>query len=238
MWLSNLLKNNSKQKVFRIFASLGPVSFCGFTLIETIVVILIFSLMMGAIAGFVFTGYRVHNYAFQQAIAIDEARRGIETMVKEIREAKIGEDGSYLLEKADDFELIFYSNIDQDPATERIRYFIKPAGGVSQTLTKDCVSYARGGTCSVSFTNFLTETLETATVRVRVEGDLDHPSETVDIYGDGQYLGRLCTQSKCSQCLGNWQDLTSFDVSLPAKDNQIVFTADASSNVNPICQWQ
>ena len=46
-------------------------------------------------------------------------------MVKEIREARGGDDGSYIIEKADDFEFIFYSDIDKDELTERVRYFIE-----------------------------------------------------------------------------------------------------------------
>lgn len=97
----------------------------GFTLIETIVTIMIFTLVMGVIAGFIVVGYRTQSYTFQQAVAIDEARKGIETMVKEIREARAGDDGSYIIEKADDFEFIFYSDIDKDEATERVRYFVE-----------------------------------------------------------------------------------------------------------------
>ncbi len=61
-----------------------------FTLIETLVAILVFTLAMGAVSGLILMAYRTQSYTWQQSIAIDEARRGIETMVKEIREAKAG----------------------------------------------------------------------------------------------------------------------------------------------------
>ena len=76
----------------------------GFTLIETIVTIAIFSLAMGAVMGFIVMAYRTHGYTWQQSLAIGEARKGVETMVKEIREARPGDDGSYIIEKAEDFE--------------------------------------------------------------------------------------------------------------------------------------
>lgn len=95
-----------------------------FTLIETLITIAIFSILVGAVSSSIVMLYRTHGYSFQQSSAIDEARRGIETMVKEIREAKSGDDGSYIIGKADDFEFIFYSDIDKDEATERVRYFI------------------------------------------------------------------------------------------------------------------
>jgi len=97
----------------------------GITLIETIVTVAIIVIAMGAISGSVITLYRTHGYTLEQSQAIAEARRGVETMVKEIREARGGDDGAYIIEKAEDFQFIFYSDIDKDEATERVRYFIQ-----------------------------------------------------------------------------------------------------------------
>ena len=99
----------------------------GFTLIETMVVIAVFTLAIGAVSGFIVYNYRTQDYTMRQSIAIDEARKGVETMVREIREARPGDDGSYAIESAQDFEFIFYSDIDKDDATERVRYFIDGA---------------------------------------------------------------------------------------------------------------
>lgn len=96
----------------------------GFTLIETMVAIAIFVLGVGAVFMVAFNLYTTHSFIFQQSMAIGEARRGIEVMIKEIREAKNGQDGSYVLEVANDYEFIFYSDVDTDEAVERIRYFI------------------------------------------------------------------------------------------------------------------
>lgn len=97
----------------------------GFSLIEIIVLIAIFAIIMAALSMFIFRTYRAYSYNLQQVVAINEARRGIETMIKEIREAKYGEDGSYPISEAGDFNFIFYGNIDQDSAAERIRYFLE-----------------------------------------------------------------------------------------------------------------
>lgn len=95
-----------------------------FTLIETMVVILMFALISGVIATLILTAYRIHGFTFQQSIAINEARRGVEIMVKEIRESRPGEDGAYIIEKAEDYQFIFYSDIDEDNVVERVHYFI------------------------------------------------------------------------------------------------------------------
>ena len=89
----------------------------GLTLIETLVALVIFTISIAAVVGFAFYIYRSYNYTFSQARAINEARKGIQTMVKELREAKMGDDGSYILEKAEDYEIVFYSDIDKDDKT-------------------------------------------------------------------------------------------------------------------------
>ncbi len=95
-----------------------------FTLIESLLTIAIFVLVLGGLIGAILGAYRAHYYTFQQAQAISEARKGVEIMIKEIREARPGDDGSYIIEKADNFEFIFYGDIDKDNQTERVHYFI------------------------------------------------------------------------------------------------------------------
>ena len=96
----------------------------GISFIEMIITISIFTMAMIAVSTFIISIYRVYNYNIEQVSAINEARRGIETMIKEIREAKTADDGSYPLVKAGDFEFIFYSDVDRDGLIERIRYFL------------------------------------------------------------------------------------------------------------------
>lgn len=207
----------------------------GFTLIETIVTIFIFALAMGAVTGFIVMAYRTYSYTWEQSIAIDEARRGIETMVKEIREARPGDDGSFPIEKAGDKEFIFYSDIDKDSETEKVRYFLGTVG--SGSLTQECVTFIDGGSCSVTFSNFLEGTLELAEVKVSVEGDFGWNQEYAEIYADGVNLGRVC-QVGCSDCAGTWQGITIFDVTSQASDNSVQFTADATWRVDDFCDWE
>lgn len=211
-----------------------------FTLVETLVVIAVFTLIMITITGTVVMLYRTYSYQWQQSIAIDEARRGIETMVKEIREAREGENGSYPIELAGNKEFIFYSDIDNDGKSERVRYFLGQI--INQNLTQECYTSLAGGICNVSFSGFLTGTLKSAKVRVSVEGDLGSWNEYVDIFVDGQNLARLC-QAGCADCADAWQGTQTFDVLSQAQDGILNFTADASWRVNsagaePDCFWQ
>lgn len=204
----------------------------GFTLIETLVAVAVFALVMGALAGFVIWAYKTQGFAFQQAIAIAEARKGIETMVKEIREARMGDDGSYPIELAADKEFVFYSDIDKDGDTERVRYFLGTANSGSQT--KECITYNDGGSCQVSFSNFLSGTLTSAEVKASVDGDFGWSKEYAEVYADGNDLGRVC-QTDCSDCPASWEGTQTLEVTGQALDNYISFLADASSKVDPLC---
>ncbi len=206
-----------------------------FTLIETIIAIAVFALISAGITGFIVIGYRTFGFSWQQSVAIDEARKGIEAMVKEIREAKVGEDGSYAISLAEDKEFIFFSDINKDGQTERVRYFLGTIGSGSQT--KQCVVFSAGGTCDVSFNNFLSGSLISAQVTVSLEGDLGMSNEYADIFSDGDNLSRLC-QFGCFDCAGAWRGTAIFDVTAQAIDNNIQFIADGSSGVNTHCDWQ
>jgi type II secretory pathway pseudopilin PulG len=110
--------------MLRRFARRSGIWMSGFTLIESIVTIAIFFVLILVVTNFIYMLYRTQGYTFEQSQAINEARKGIETMVKEIREAQMAENGAYVIEKADDYEFIFYSDVDKDLAVEKIRYFI------------------------------------------------------------------------------------------------------------------
>ena len=97
----------------------------GFTLIETLVVLGIFVFALGAVISFLIYTYRAENFSVTQALAIDSARKGVNTFTKEAREAIQSDSGTYLLEKCEDFEIIFYGDIDKDDNVERVRYFLE-----------------------------------------------------------------------------------------------------------------
>ena len=208
----------------------------GFTIIESLVTISIFVLILGAVMGFINLSYKTQDYAWQQSVAVDEARKGIETMVKEIREIRLGDDGSYYIEKAEDQEFIFFSDIDKDGATERVRYFLGNINSGNQS--KKCVTFNDGGSCSVDFSNFFSGTMESAQIKISVEGDFGwNNQEYAEIFADGINLGDIC-KTGCSDCAATWQGNTIFDVTNQALDNNIQFIADSTYRVNDFCDWE
>jgi len=207
----------------------------GFTLVETLIVIAIFTVILGAVISSVIIIYRSNSYVWQQAIAVEEARSNIAIIAKELKEARLSDNGSYIIERANDKEIIFYSDIDDDGKTERIRYFMGTV--VSSSQVKECHTHWQGGSCNVNFSNFLMGgILKTAELKVSIEGDLDASNEYADVFIDNGNMGALCA-SGCTHCAGMWQGLMSYNVISSALDNNISITTDGSSRVDAQCSW-
>lgn len=96
----------------------------GLTLIEVVITVAVLGIVSVAGLMFINSAYEAQRVIFQEAQAASEARRGLKAMIAEIREARPGDDGSYILQIANDQELTFFSDADRDGQTERIRYYM------------------------------------------------------------------------------------------------------------------
>ena len=66
--------------------------------------------------------YRANTSSIEQAYQIESARRGIDLLVRDLREATYADDGSYLLAAIATSSLTFYADTDRDSSIEKIRY--------------------------------------------------------------------------------------------------------------------
>lgn len=96
----------------------------GFTAIESVVVVAVFSFLIAAISSSILYFYRANSYTVEQSYALNSARKGMETMVYEIRETAYSDTGAYPVALAADNSFEFYSDVDRDASVERIRYFL------------------------------------------------------------------------------------------------------------------
>ncbi len=96
----------------------------GVSLVETLITILILSVVM---IGFTYLISRVliaNSFTIETGIASRVADKGVREVVRELRKATHAEDGSFPLESASEYEIIFYSDYDGDDVVERLRYFV------------------------------------------------------------------------------------------------------------------
>lgn len=94
----------------------------GFTLIEAVMVSVIFTLVMFAIMQSILTFYKYNAYSIAQSYQVNHARRGMDIMVRDIREMTFADDGTFPLARMEANRIGFYSDIDRDNSVEYVEY--------------------------------------------------------------------------------------------------------------------
>jgi len=112
------------------------------TLIETMVVIGIYTILIMAITASITSLYKTNSYALGQANEVDNARRGMTQWNRDAKEMTTAEDGSFPLARIEEHTLGYYSDTDQDQSVEYVEYIL-----ASTTLTK--YTYNATGTPAV-----------------------------------------------------------------------------------------
>lgn len=93
-------------------------------MIEVLVSISVFTFAMLAIMQSILYFYRTNTYAIEQASAVSSAQKGVESVVKTIREAAYASNGAYPIVAIGATDVTFYADIDNDPLIERVRYYV------------------------------------------------------------------------------------------------------------------
>jgi hypothetical protein len=93
-------------------------------MIEMLVVIGVLAIVGLAVSGMIAYIYRSNTFLFQQSSATDNARRGVEYALENIREASYGADGSFPIATAATSTITFYADVDNDGTVEKIRYYL------------------------------------------------------------------------------------------------------------------
>jgi prepilin-type N-terminal cleavage/methylation domain-containing protein len=96
----------------------------GFTLTETLVVIAIGSFLMVAIAQAIVFFYDTNEYAVKQSAAIRNAKQGVDSLVRDIREAMFADTGAYPVASMATTSLTIFADVKNDKRVEKVRYFL------------------------------------------------------------------------------------------------------------------
>lgn len=97
----------------------------GYGILELVITSAITAVVVTAGAVLFMYFLRNYNFSFEESRILGEAEATMREMTTEIREAKVGENGAYPLAVASDQEIRFYSDMDEDGETEKIRYFLE-----------------------------------------------------------------------------------------------------------------
>jgi type II secretory pathway pseudopilin PulG len=89
------------------------------------------------------------------------ASQGINLITEELRRARRGDEGSYLVKSADKNDLIVYVDVDHDKVTERVHYFLdinskKIKKGITEPTGSNPISYPSGDEIIVDIMNNVT----------------------------------------------------------------------------------
>ncbi len=96
----------------------------GFTLLEMIIVISIFTILGLAIANFGRDIFWQNLVVSKTLVAESETKLALARLVSELRRAQTASTGSYPLELVSPTEITFYSDIDNNGAREKMHYWL------------------------------------------------------------------------------------------------------------------
>jgi prepilin-type N-terminal cleavage/methylation domain-containing protein len=161
----------------------------GFTLLELLVAMGIFSLVLLGGVWLLISGLRYNTIIWDQLQGQNDGRRALQTVVDVVRRAEESNIGSYAIVLADDNELTFYANADNDSYKEKVRFWldnttlkmgiIKPSGNplgysgaeIVVEIAHDIVNIAQGVPVFIYYNEDYTGT----------EEPLDSPADTTQV---------------------------------------------------------
>jgi len=128
----------------------------GFTVIEVLIGFVIIVGLGMIIVGLNLIFAQNQMLVWQNYVNVEQTNSNVQTLVRELRTARTGDDGAYILEKAGDQEIIFYSDIDFDKKSERVHYWLNGSSlykGVTKSIGYPAV-YQQTGEKVVLLTDF------------------------------------------------------------------------------------
>ncbi|MEM9336970.1 MAG: hypothetical protein AAGA35_03900 [Patescibacteria group bacterium] len=94
----------------------------GITFVEMVVIIGIYTVLMGAVFTSIFSFYQFNGYTIAQANEVESARRGVDRAVRDMREMTYADDGTFPLARMEEHAVGFYSDIDRDDSVEYVEF--------------------------------------------------------------------------------------------------------------------
>jgi hypothetical protein len=116
------------------------------TLIELLVAISVALIAMEGFTYLFIKTWDTNKFVLEEGMASAAASRATNKIVIQLRAVQQADNGDYPIESADDFDLVFYCDVDDDGVVERVHYFLDQANdqlnmGVSNPIAGNPVTY-------------------------------------------------------------------------------------------------
>lgn len=97
----------------------------GMTLVETLVALSLFVILSLVVFNGVASFYRYNAYTIAQAYQVEHARRGVEALVRDLREMTFADNGAFPIVATATSSVQFFSDIDRDDSVELVEYVLE-----------------------------------------------------------------------------------------------------------------
>ncbi|TXI34928.1 MAG: prepilin-type N-terminal cleavage/methylation domain-containing protein [Candidatus Moraniibacteriota bacterium] len=132
----------------------------GMTLLEVVVAIAIAFIAMEGFTLLFLKTWDTNKFIIEEGLASAAASRATNKIVIQLRGVQQADNGDYPLESADDFDLEFYADVDDDGVVEKVHYYLDQVNdqlkfGVSNPLATNPVTYPSGDSEVTTVTSFV-----------------------------------------------------------------------------------
>lgn len=95
------------------------------TVVEMLIAMFIFVLIIVGSVYLLHQIYKQYGFAMEQGMSVNQVQHSLKMMIEEIRRASQADSGAYAIQSADDFDFVFFADIDGDGSTERAHYYLE-----------------------------------------------------------------------------------------------------------------
>lgn len=130
------------------------------TLVEMLVAIGIVLIVMEGFSFLLIRTWETNKFILEEGLASAAVSRSTNKMVIQLRGVQQADNGDYPIASGDDFDLVFYGDIDDDGVVEKVHYFLDLATdqlkqGVSDPLATNPVTYPAGDSTVTIIANYI-----------------------------------------------------------------------------------
>ena len=130
------------------------------TLVEMLVAIGIVLIVMEGFSFLLIRTWETNKFILEEGLASAAVSRSTNKMVIQLRGVQQADNGDYPIVSGDDFDLVFYGDIDDDGVIEKVHYFLdldtdQLKQGVSDPLATNPVTYPAGDSTVTIIANYI-----------------------------------------------------------------------------------